>query len=229
MFNLFYRVGCLIYAYTLGIHNRNEIRNIKYLLKTLNINASLCDIGSGKGRGLKLFSDMGYSVTGVEINPSFIQVAKEHGFNCVSPDDFFKENKTYDVLAMLHIIEHFTPEKLKDFMDSYLDRLSMGGILILATPMPVRTFYYDFDHVRPYLPLGIEMVFGGTDAQVQYCSRNKIKRIGLCYTRGPYTGYSLLTNNLLSIIIAIVGLILYALSFGIIGYRSQWVASYRKV
>jgi hypothetical protein len=172
---------------------------------------------------------MGYRVTGVEINQSFIQVSTAQGFECVTPDDFFKNNNTYDAITMLHIIEHFSPEKLKDFMDSYLDRLAVGGMLIIATPMPVRTFYYDFDHVRPYLPLGIEMVFGGGDAQVQYYSRNKIKRLGLRYTRGPFTGFSLLANNMLSVIITIIGLIVFRLSFGVIGYRSQWVASYRKV
>ena len=56
-------------------------------------------------------------------------------------------------------------------MDGYLDRLKVGGHLVIATPLMSNNFYDDFDHVRPYQSLGILMVFGGGAAQVQYYAR----------------------------------------------------------
>lgn len=68
-----------------------------------------------------------------------------------------------------------TSESLKEFMDDYLDRLKVGGHLIIATPLMSDYFYDDFDHVKPYQPTGILMVFGGNNAQVQYYARNKLE------------------------------------------------------
>jgi len=61
---------------------------------------------------------------------------------------------------MSHIIEHFAPHDLLPFIDSYLHRLQPGGRLIICTPLLTKNFYNDFDHVKPYQPVGIGMVFG---------------------------------------------------------------------
>jgi hypothetical protein len=46
----------------------------------------------------------------------------------------------------------------------YLDRINPGRHLIIATPIMMKYPYQDFDHIRPYDLLGIEMVFGATGA-----------------------------------------------------------------
>jgi hypothetical protein len=70
-------------------------------------------------------------------------------------------------------------------MDVYLDRLKPGGRLVIATPLMSEYFYDDFDHIRPYQPVGIQMVFGERAAQVQYYSRNKLALRDLWFRRSP--------------------------------------------
>jgi predicted SAM-dependent methyltransferase len=60
---------------------------------------------------------------------------------------------------MSHVIEHFSPKDLIPFLDDYLDRLKVGGRLVIAIPLLTPYFYDDFDHVKPYHPMGILMVF----------------------------------------------------------------------
>jgi len=70
-------------------------------------------------------------------------------------------------------------------MDGYLDRLKPGGRLVIATPLMSDYFYDDFDHIKPYQPAGIQMVFGEGAAQVQYYSRNKLALRELWFRRSP--------------------------------------------
>jgi hypothetical protein len=86
---------------------------------------------------------------------------------------------------MSHVIEHFGPAELLSFMDGYLDRLKPGGWLVIATPLMSDYFYDDFDHIRPYQPAGIQMVFGEGAPQVQYYSRNKLALRELWFRRSP--------------------------------------------
>jgi hypothetical protein len=46
-------------------------------------------------------------------------------------------------------------------------------------------FYDDFDHIRPYQPSGIQMVFGEGTPQIQYSSRNKLTLRELWFRRSP--------------------------------------------
>jgi hypothetical protein len=86
---------------------------------------------------------------------------------------------------MSHFIEHFTPRELLAVMDDYLDRLRVGGRLVIATPLMSDYFYDDFDHVKPYQPAGIREVFEDDGAQVQYRSRNRLALRELWYRRSP--------------------------------------------
>ena len=133
------------------------------------------------------------------------------------------------------MIEHFSPEALLQFMEFYLDRLKCGGYLIIATPLMTKYFYDDFDHVKPYTPTGIEMVFSGLDAQVQYYSKKKLKLLDIKYKkyyyrlinkRGLYvkkkSRYLILGINFLSAVI-------FKLSWGVLGKRDGWIGIYKKI
>ena len=230
MMNALKKIMTRIYVHALSCHARSELRQIEKLLKRhVPATVTLTDIGCGKGRGLQAFQRLGYPAIGVEINATLRSYAQNLGFHCISPDDFLASSTSCQTLCMMHFIEHFSPNDLLPLLESYLDKLSPGGFLLIATPMPTRAFYYDFDHIRPYLPLGIEMVFGSHTEQVQYYARHRLQRLELGYARGPLSGYSLLTHGALSAGLTLAGLILFYSSGGLIGYRSSWIALYQKM
>ncbi len=143
------------------------------------------DVGCGHGRMLALLHAAGFEATGVEINPKIVASVRKAGLRCLSLDELNRSDDQYDVLLMAHIIEHFSPDDLLRFMDAYLDRLKPGGRLVIATPLMTEYFYDDFDHIRPYQPSGIQMVFGEGTPQVQYSSRNKLTLQELWFRRSP--------------------------------------------
>lgn len=147
----------------------------------------LLDVGCGYGKKLKPLQDAGYDALGVEINPTLVAANQKNGLNCMTVEAFEATEGQFDLMLMSHIIEHFTPTDLKAFMDDYLDRLKVGGHLIIATPLMSSTFYDDFDHVKPYYPQGIMMVFvENYDEQVQYVSRNKLQLKNIWFRRRHY-------------------------------------------
>jgi len=146
--------------------------------------ARILDVGCGFGRNMRSLVAAGLIVTGVEVNPDIVAANRSDGLDCLSVDEFERTTGKYDVILMAHVIEHFAPADLLVFMDGYLDRLRPGGRLVIATPLMSNYFYDDFDHVKPYQPAGILMVFG-SNAQVQYYSRNKLALRDLIYRRSP--------------------------------------------
>lgn len=215
---------------------RNEEKNLLKFVNSLNLtNAEkLLDVGCGNGRILRLLRNRGFEIIGVDVNDSIIKSNLENGLKCISASEFNKTNDLYDVILMFHVIEHFHPDHLLTFMDTYLNRLKVGGYLIIATPLNSPYFYEDFDHVKPYHPTGINMVFANKGAQVQYYSQNKIKLIDIWFRRDPFRvifscGLYIHKYNRINVLINIIFALLFRLSFGLIGRTDGWMGLYKKV
>src|SRR5690348_295874 len=146
----------------------------------------ILDVGCGYGRLLEQMEKRGLTATGVDVNPEIVAANISKGLRCVTHEEFTKSKDTYDVMVMSHVIEHFPPAQLVTFMDSYLDRLKIDGQLIIATPLLSDFFYDDFDHIRPYQPTGLLLVFGGNRAQMQYYARNQLKLRDLWFRKSPF-------------------------------------------
>lgn len=220
----------------------NAIQNIpneeECLLKfisslKLSPKQKILDIGCGYGRNLVLLRSKGYQVVGIDVNPNVIKTNLKAGFNCMTVQEFKDTNNLYDVLLMSHIIEHFQPNDLIEFMDTCLDRLKPSGHLIITTPLNSPSFYEDFDHVKPYHPAGINMVFCDRSSQVQYYSRNKLKLIDIWFRKDPYIlifspGLYVRQYSRIPLIINLGLKLLFRLSFGFIGITNGWMGLYRK-
>jgi SAM-dependent methyltransferase len=196
---------------------------------------AILDVGCGFGRYLKPLSGRYKKVIGIEANDETRKLLKNEGLTVYSPEEFEKVGSKFDVVIMSHFIEHFAPSDLLEVMETYLDHLRVGGILVIATPVLSETFYVNFDHVRPYYPQSIEEVFGGKGQEVQYYARNRLNTERVWYRRSrlQILQTSLLYNNEITknlcYITNVVLSVLFRLSFSIIGYRSGWIGVFRKV
>jgi SAM-dependent methyltransferase len=193
------------------------------------------EVGCGYGRYLRALSGSGFDVTGVDVNPELVSANRQADLPCLTVEQFAQTQDTYDVLLLSHVIEHFTPAHLLEFMDGYLDRLAPGGYLVIATPLLSPYFYHDFDHVRPYHPVGLEMVFGAGNAQVQYQSRNKLVLRDLWFRRSPFrlsyarSTYIRTSSTRLVQAVEFLLALLFRLSWRRIGRADGWVGLYQKV
>jgi len=193
------------------------------------------DVGCGYGRILRLLSGSAFKAVGVEANAEIVESCRLAGLECISPDEFDNSPKQeWDVIIMSHIIEHFSPRECFNMIDHYLDYLKGGGILIIATPLLTEYFYEDFDHIKPYLPLGINMVFGVKSAQVQYRSRNKLQLLDLWYkkyfyratnSRDVYLNDTAFFPRFTKFFLKII----FIISFGYFGKKDGWVGVFRKI
>ncbi len=212
----------------------DERRKLMKLLRDLDRNTPVLDVGCGHGRNLLLMREMGFNnLAGVEINPVLATQVRSQGFKCYSPEEIEGHDDRYGMLLMSHIVEHFEYVSLKAFIERYLRCLCKDGMLVIATPVFHDAFYNDFDHVKPYLPLGIDMVFGAEAAQVQFQSERvlKLEKIEFfkdqlrvrfhpaIYERGSQA-WPIQLNRLLKL--------LFVLSGAFIGRKVGWIGCYRQ-
>jgi 2-polyprenyl-3-methyl-5-hydroxy-6-metoxy-1,4-benzoquinol methylase len=211
----------------------DESRRLRKVLKNVDRSIPVLDVGCGYGRNLVLMRAMGFkNLAGVEINPSLAYRVREMGFACFSPEELEQETKIFDLLIMSHIIEHFEHMSAKAFIENHLNRLRDGGALIISTPLFHDSFYNDFDHVRPYLPLGINMVFGVAPSQVQFQSEQVLKLEAIDFFSdqwrinfhpaiyNPHSkSWPIQLNRALKL--------LFVISRGLIGKKIGWMGLYR--
>jgi SAM-dependent methyltransferase len=214
----------------------DEIEVIIRFLKNHNVqsNASILDYGCGKGRNLFALKSNGFcNLTGVDLNAEMILHLNEQGHNCVATTDFECTKSIYDVVVLSHVIEHLAPSDLLNLLDKLLSRIKEGGLLIIATPVLSQDFYLDFDHIRPYLPYGIIMVFCQTNAQVQFKGRGQLSLNDIWFRRSPLKALcfrdALLKRGIRwSLLVNAVLIALFYLSFTAIGRTTGWTGCFQK-
>jgi SAM-dependent methyltransferase len=213
----------------------NEEKNLLKFTSSIKLSQGqiVLDIGCGYGKNMMLLRANGFEVIGIDENPDIVKTNLEAGLNCLTLQEFDKTRNTFDVMLMSHIIEHFQPCDLFKFLDDHLDRLKPGGHIIITTPLNSSYFYHDFDHVKPYHPIGIGMVFGTGLSQIRFSARNRINLVDLWFRKSPYRlsfypGLYLGKYSRIPIIINLIYAILFRTSFGLIGRKDGWMGLYRK-
>ncbi|MCK4815191.1 class I SAM-dependent methyltransferase [bacterium] len=90
------------------------------------------DIGCGLGYLLDVASDKGFQVTGVEFNPEAVKrIKKKYVFPVFCGDFMDYDDKDFDVITMLDVIEHLMDPKAAAKKINQL--LRPGGILVMST------------------------------------------------------------------------------------------------
>ncbi|MDD4902097.1 MAG: class I SAM-dependent methyltransferase [Patescibacteria group bacterium] len=219
------------------VNINKEEKFISFILrKYFPKDAKILDVGCGLGNKLEYIKNIGYAdIVGVEKNKELIaEVLRTKNIPILSSEQFEKTSGRYDLIIMSHLIEHFNPDDLLVFMDSYLDRLKTGGYLLILTPTMTEYFYFDFDHIKPYHPAGILMFFGKAKSQVQNYSRNKLGLSELFFNRVPFkkvfTKKQLLGKRDYPAIFAnLVWAIIYHLSFSAVAQTVGWIGLFKKL
>lgn len=213
----------------------DERRRLIRLLRSIDRNTPVLDVGCGYGRNLSLMREIGFTnLAGVEINPALAARVRAQGFKCYRPEEIEGHDDRYGMLLMSHIIEHFEYISLKAFLDRYILCLRNGGMLVIATPLFHEAFYNDFDHVKPYLPFGINMVFGLEAAQVQFQSERVLKLEAIDFFKDQWRvrfhpaiykprsqAWPIQLNRLLKLV--------FVLSGGLLGRKVGWIGCYRQI
>ncbi len=127
------------------------------------------DIGCGSGQFLYFLRGEGFSdLTGLDLDTKQVEIAQDLGLDCHAADIFeyfADESKTYGLIAMLDILEHFTREELFPLLETVTARLRPGGKLIVSVPNAEspdasRAIYADITHEIAFTPTSLaEMMF----------------------------------------------------------------------
>lgn len=221
----------------MSLLKKNYKKSFKYdfldkVLKNIDKDCRILDVGCGYGQILKYLNNKGYRVDGVEKNISIVNEVRNNGYNIYTTEEFTNPEKRYDLLILSHIIEHFQYVDLKDFLELYLKSLKDGGFVLIYTPTLNEDFFVDFDHVKPYHPFGIKMVFGSKDTQVQFYSKYSLELVEFDYRRVPLNiSYSRLQmlgkKNYFAILYNVIFGILCRISFKIISRKTGWAGLFK--
>ncbi len=191
------------------------------------------DVGCGYGSKLRKLAAAGYEVAGVDVNRIAVVAVRDSGISCFTAEEFRETEGFYDVLLMSHIIEHFDADGLVAFMDNYLDRLKPGGHLIIATPIFSTRFFEDPDHVRPYYPGSLLMIFGEGDHQVRLRGRHRLRLVDLWYRRQPWSlsfarSLAISGGVTLSGLVNLILAVLHLVTCRMVGRVTGWVGLFVK-
>ncbi|MDP4008393.1 MAG: methyltransferase domain-containing protein [Candidatus Peregrinibacteria bacterium] len=130
--------------------------------------ATVVDIGCGRGEWLEILKENGISARGVDLNKIMINECLNRGFDVIEADviKYFGslDNKSVGAITGMHIVEHLPFEQIIKLFDEAYRTLKDGGVLILETPNPENlmvgacNFYTDPTHERPIPPLTIQFI-----------------------------------------------------------------------
>lgn len=215
----------------------HEHSNMLRFLRSLNLpaGARLLEVGCGYGNKMKLMAEQGLDVVGVDINEQIVKANVKAGLVCMTPDEFDRTDEKYDVLLLAHIIEHLAPGDLIDLLDHYLDRLAVGGHVIIATPIMWAGFYDEFDHVRPYMPESLMEVFADDERSNRFRASNRLELLDVRLRRAAHAWgrarplARLRKGKRRWRFFNAVMRTIYRLSFGLIGRTLGWTGLFRNL
>jgi SAM-dependent methyltransferase len=213
-----------------------EARAIRNALSGVPRTAKVLDVGCGFGDKVKLLQSLGFvDFVGVEKNPHTAQCMVREGLLVLEPEEFSRkaQAKSFDLIVLSHIIEHFQYDELRKFLEHYFAFLRPGGFILIVTPNLRDAFYNDFDHVKPYNPQALNSVFVNGETQVQSSSAFRLKLIDFFFRKSPfllffpYRGHVLGRRNIVIDGLNAVMAMLFWSTNGVLGKSTGWVALYQ--
>lgn len=194
--------------------------------------ASILDVGCGQGRYLMPLASSGHNIVGVDINIDQVTKLRDMGYKVFTLSEFDKLNIAFDYIIMSHIIEHIAPDELIQFLDKYIDKLKYGGELIIATPFLYNEFYDDYDHIKPYTPKALSILYSDYEQQ-QIKPKHRLVLKYVWLRRWPIILFSypgeLLLIRVGKKVLNKVFFVLYKISFRIVSRTTGWIGVFEKL
>jgi len=145
---------------------RGEQDNIKEKLKKyftyFKDSDEILDIGCGRGEFIEILEEKNKKGMGIDISKSMLKIAKSKGLDCKYADalDFLKGKADNSIGGIFssQVIEHFTPDYLREVILESFRTLKSGSTIILETVNPLsifalsRIFFLDVTHQKPLHP-----------------------------------------------------------------------------
>ena len=132
--------------------------------KDVLLGKEVLDIGCGGGLLSVPMSRMGGNVTGIDASEASIKAAKDYirgkelniRYFCSTVEQFAQEDKKYDVITAMEVIEHVHNPKL--FLNSAYKLLKPGGIMFISTIARTLKSYmltiFWAEYLLRWLPIG---------------------------------------------------------------------------
>lgn len=156
---------------TPNVLRRNYLKFSRYFVK----GSSVLDIGCGSGVFLEVLNEKGIKGVGVDICDEYINHCRNKSLEVYKEDGitFLKNSKiNFDGVFASHIVEHFEPDEVLEFLKLAYEKLNKSGKIILITPntrdldVITERFWLDLSHKRPYPLVLLEKLFAETGFKV---------------------------------------------------------------
>lgn len=95
---------------------------------------SVLEIGCADGGNVAAFCESGYRACGIDLSHTYVEFGKTKGLDlyCSEAASFAKQGKTFDLIVLNHVLEHFTD--LKKELEPVSSMMSDEGYLFVAVP-----------------------------------------------------------------------------------------------
>jgi len=127
------------YFYEKVLTDQITNQQIKFLVKKLKLNSpkEILDIPCGFGRHANCLAKLGHKVTGVDITPGFLEIAKKDakkkrvGVNYIHADmrNITLKNQFDRIIMLFTSFGYFTDEENLKILKNIADALKIGGLL----------------------------------------------------------------------------------------------------
>ncbi len=144
-----------------GDENRIREKLEKYYFHFENAD-NILDIGCGRGEFLEILKKNSKEGIGIDISKSMLKIAEAKGLHCYESDALAflkdKEDETIGGIFSSQVIEHFTPDYLREIVTEGFRTMKSGAPIVLETINPLslfalsRIFFLDVTHQKPLHP-----------------------------------------------------------------------------
>lgn len=142
---------------------------------------NVLDIGCGRGEFIRLLGENNIKSEGIDISSSMLKDARAKNLNCKEEDALqylkTKPDCSLGGIFSAQVIEHFSPDYLKDIISEAYRVLMNDGVIVLETVNPISVFaltniyFLDITHQKPLHPEFMRYLFrayGLSDIEILY-------------------------------------------------------------
>jgi len=108
-------------------------------LSSLSIGNTILDVGCGSGRDTRIFTELGYKVTGIDISEKLLDMARKENpgldFQYMDTKTLSFQDGTFDGIWANAIIHHLSEQEMKIAIQEWGRVCRQAGVLYIATKM----------------------------------------------------------------------------------------------